>query len=322
MRRTVLILLGLVLAGVMIAGVVFVTGWTGSGPAREDKTFTLPHGATLKDAGAELEKAGLISSADRFYLRARLLGASSAIKAGEYLVSAGASEKEILAILTGGVGVNRFITIPEGMPSILVYERLMAADQLTGSIEAPAEGSILPDTYAYDRGESRVEVLARMQGAMAQVLDAAWANRAPHAMVNSKAEALTLASIVEKETSLPAERRMVAGVYSNRLRVGMRLQADPTIIYPITRGKPLGRRIKRSEIMAVNRYNTYSMAGLPKGPIANPGKASIEAVLNPEKTQALYFVADGSGGHVFADTLEEHNANVRKWFALRKERGI
>lgn len=322
MRRTVLILLGLVLAGVMIAGVVFVTGWTGSGPAREDKTFTLPHGATLKDAGAELEKAGLISSADRFYLRARLLGASSAIKAGEYLVSAGASEKEILAILTGGVGVNRFITIPEGMPSILVYERLMAADQLTGSIEAPAEGSILPDTYAYDRGESRVEVLARMQGAMAQVLDAAWANRAPHAMVNSKAEALTLASIVEKETSLPAERRMVAGVYSNRLRVGMRLQADPTIIYPITRGKPLGRQIKRSEIMAVNRYNTYSMAGLPKGPIANPGKASIEAVLNPEKTQALYFVADGSGGHVFADTLEEHNANVRKWFALRKERGI
>lgn len=322
MRRTVLILLGLVLAGVMIAGVVFVTGWTGSGPAREDKTFTLPHGATLKDAGAELEKAGLISSADRFYLRARLLGASSAIKAGEYLVSAGASEKEILAILTGGVGVNRFITIPEGMPSILVYERLMAADQLTGSIEAPAEGSILPDTYAYDRGESRVEVLARMQGAMAQVLDAAWANRAPHAMVNSKAEALTLASIVEKETSLPAERRMVAGVYSNRLRVGMRLQADPTIIYPITRGKPLGRRIKRSEIMAVNGYNTYSMAGLPKGPIANPGKASIEAVLNPEKTQALYFVADGSGGHVFADTLEEHNANVRKWFALRKERGI
>jgi UPF0755 protein len=157
---------------------------------------------------------------------------------------------------------------------------------------------------------------------MTRALDDAWASRSAQTVVKSKAEAVTLASIVEKETSVPAERRMVAGVYSNRLRVGMRLQADPTIIYPITKGKPLGRRIKRSEILAVNGYNTYSMAGLPKGPIANPSKASIEAVLNPEKTKALYFVADGSGGHVFADTLEQHNANVAKWFAIRKERGI
>ncbi len=322
MRRTVLILVGLVLASVMIAGAVFVAGWTGSGPAREDTAFTLQSGATLKSAATELERAGLVSSADRFYLRARLLGGSSAIKAGEYLVPGGASEKEILAILAGGVGINRFITIPEGMPSILVYERLMAADQLTGTVEVPAEGSILPDTYAYDKGDSRVEVLARMQGAMTRALEAAWASRSAQTVVKSKAEAVTLASIVEKETSVPAERRMVAGVYSNRLRVGMRLQADPTIIYPITKGKPLGRRIKRSEILAVNGYNTYSMAGLPKGPIANPSKASIEAVLNPEKTKALYFVADGSGGHVFADTLEQHNANVAKWFAIRKERGI
>lgn len=322
MRRTVLILLGLVLGGVMIAGAVFVAGWTGSGPAREDTAFTLHSGSTLKSAAAELEQAGLISSADRFYLRARLLGGTPAIKAGEYLVPGGASEKEILAILAGGVGINRFITIPEGMPSILVYERLMAADQLTGTVEVPAEGSILPDTYAYDKGDSRVEVLARMQGAMTRALDDAWASRSAQTVVKSKAEAVTLASIVEKETSVPAERRMVAGVYSNRLRVGMRLQADPTIIYPITKGKPLGRRIKRSEILAVNGYNTYSMAGLPKGPIANPSKASIEAVLNPEKTKALYFVADGSGGHVFADTLEQHNANVAKWFAIRKERGI
>lgn len=322
MRRIILILLGVMLAGVMTAGAVLVGGWTGAGPAREDTAFTVPSGATLKSAAAELEQAGLVSSADRFYLRARLLGGSSAIKAGEYLVPGGASEKDILAILAGGVGINRFITIPEGMPSILVYERLMAADQLTGSIEVPAEGSILPDTYAYDKGDSRAEVLARMQVAMTLALDEAWANRRPESVVKSKVEALTLASIVEKETSVPAERRMVAGVYTNRLRVGMRLQADPTIIYPITKGKPLGRRIKRSEILAVNGYNTYSMAGLPKGPIANPSKASIEAVLNPEKTKALYFVADGSGGHVFADTLEQHNANVRKWFALRKERGI
>jgi UPF0755 protein len=169
MRRTVLILLGLVLGGMMIAGAVFVAGWTGSGPAREDTAFTLQSGATLKSAAAELERAGLISSADRFYLRARLLGGTSAIKAGEYLVPGGASEKEILAILAGGVGINRFITIPEGMPSILVYERLMAADQLTGTVEVPTEGSILPDTYAYDKGDSRAEVLARMQGAMTQI---------------------------------------------------------------------------------------------------------------------------------------------------------
>lgn len=322
MRRTVVILLGLVLGIVMIAGTLFVAGWSGAGPAREDTTFTVPSGATLKSAATELETAGLVSSADRFYLRARLLGGTTAIKAGEYLVPGGASEKDILAILAGGVGINRFVTIPEGMPSILVYERLMAADQLTGKIDVPVEGSVLPDTYAYDKGETRAAVLARMQGAMEQVLDEAWANRSTDTVVKSKAEALTLASIVEKETSVPGERRMVAGVYTNRLRIGMRLQADPTIIYPITQGKPLGRRIKRSEIQAVNGYNTYSMAGLPKGPIANPSKASIEAVLNPEKTKALYFVADGSGGHVFADTLEQHNANVAKWFALRKERGI
>lgn len=322
MRRTILILLGLMLAGVMIAGAVFVHGWSASGPAREDTPFVVAEGDTLKSAASALEEAGLVSSADGFYFRARLLGGSTGIKAGEYNIPKGASAKHILAILTGGVGISRFVTIPEGMPSILVYERLMAADQLTGKIDVPAEGSVLPDTYAYDKGETRAAVLARMQGAMAQVLDEAWANRSVDTVVKSKAEALTLASIVEKETSVPAERPTVAGVYSNRLRIGMRLQADPTIIYPITKGKPLGRRIKRSEIQAVNGYNTYSMAGLPKGPIANPGKDSIIAVLNPAKTKALYFVADGEGGHVFAETLEQHEANVRKWFAIRKERGI
>ena len=134
-------------------------------------------------------------------------------------------------------------------------------------------------------------------------------------------EALILASIVEKETGKPEERRMVAGVYSNRLKRGMPLQADPTVIYPVTKGKPLGRRILRSELQAKNGYNTYAMAGLPEGPIANPGRASIDAVLNPETTNALYFVADGTGGHIFADTLEQHNANVQKWYALRRARG-
>jgi UPF0755 protein len=160
-----------------------------------------------------------------------------------------------------------------------------------------------------------------MQDAMRRTLKELWAKRAPGLVVKTPKEALILASIVEKETGKPSERRLVAGLYSNRLRQGMRLQADPTIIYPITKGKPLGRRILQSEIRAINDYNTYSMAGLPKAPITNPGRESIAAVLNPAKTDALYMVADGSGGHVFAATLDEHNRNVAKWFAIRRARG-
>jgi UPF0755 protein len=160
-----------------------------------------------------------------------------------------------------------------------------------------------------------------MQNAMTKELDRLWAKKAPHSVVNSKRDAIILASVVEKETGKPSERPMVAGVYSNRVRIGMKLDADPTVIYPITKGKPLGRRILRSELNADNGYNTYARAGLPAGPIANPGRESIAAVLNPAKTEALYFVADGTGGHVFANTLAEHNANVRKWYALRRQRG-
>jgi UPF0755 protein len=160
-----------------------------------------------------------------------------------------------------------------------------------------------------------------MQAAMTETIDELWKQRKPTAVVRSKADAITLASIVEKETGVPAERRTVAAVYSNRLRTGMMLQADPTTIYPITRGKPLGRRILQSELNAVNGYNTYAKAGLPVGPIANPGRDSIAAVLDPAPSRALYFVADGKGGHVFADTLDQHNANVRKWYAIRRARG-
>jgi UPF0755 protein len=179
----------------------------------------------------------------------------------------------------------------------------------------------LPDSYAFDKNETRAAVLKRMQDAMTKTMAELWPERNANAMVKTPLEALTLASIVEKETALKSELRMVSGVYSNRLRIGMRLQADPTIIYPITKGKSLGRRIRKSEIRDVNDYNTYAMAGLPKGPIANPSRAAIAAVLNPQKTTALYFVADGKGGHIFADTLKQHNANVAKWYALRRQRG-
>ena len=213
------------------------------------------------------------------------------------------------------------MTIPEGLPSIMVHERLMAEPLLKGTIPVPEEGSVLPESYDFERGESRASVLARMQQAMTDTLEELWPRRVPGIAVSSPREALILASIVEKETGVARERRMVAGLYSNRVRQGMMLQADPTIIYPITKGKPLGRRIRQSEISAVNGYNTYTTPGLPRGPITNPGRASIEAVLNPAKTGALYMVADGKGGHVFASTLEEHNANVARWFAIRRARG-
>ena len=217
--------------------------------------------------------------------------------------------------------IRRFVTVPEGMPSIMVHERLMAQPFLTGDVEVPAEGSVLPDSYDFERGESRQAVLRRMQAAMQRKLAELWAKRAPGIAVKTPQEAVVLASIVEKETGKPAERRQVAGLYSNRVRTGMLLQADPTIIYPITKGKPLGRRIRQSEIQAVNGYNTYTMVGLPAGPITNPGAASIAAVLNPASTNALYMVADGTGGHIFAATLAEHNANVANWFAIRRARG-
>ena len=312
--------LAAVLAAVLLLG-WFVGGWFSSGPLAKDTPFMVPDGSSLASISDKLEQEGAISSASFFKLRARVFGVGAPIKAGEFLLPKHASPSRILSIIQGDEVLRRFVTIPEGMPSVMVYDRLMAQSQLTGSIDVPPEGSILPDTYEVERGESRQAVLLRMQAAMQRVLGELWAARAPDLVVKTPQEALTLASIVEKETGKPSERGIVAGLYSNRLKQGIMLQADPTIIYPITQGKPLGRRIRQSEIQAVNEYNTYTMTGLPKGPITNPGKASIAAVLHPAQTDALYMVADGTGGHQFASTLEQHNANVEKWYTIRKERG-
>jgi len=295
--------------------------WGGPGPAKQNVSVIVPVGASLSRAAAELEKAGAIRSSGRFLLFAKVLGGGEAIKAGEYSVPARLSQADVLKLLQSGKTLQRQVTIPEGTPSILVYEALRNAPHLTGDVAVPAEGTILPDSYAYNRGDTRRSVLDRMQKAMSDYLAKAWQKRKPGIAVKTPLEAVTLASIVEKETGKAEERRTVAAVYSNRLRQNMMLQADPTIIYPITRGKPLGRRILQSELRAVNQYNTYTMTGLPAGPIANPGRASIDAVLDPATSSALYFVADGSGGHVFADTLEQHNANVQKWYALRRAKG-
>jgi UPF0755 protein len=309
--------------GIALLAMAFAStwGWWGASRIEKDASFVVPSGASLTSVAAKLEDEGLIGSSRSFLMWSRLLGSGDPIKAGEFLLPAGTTPSGILDTLQHGEVIRRFVTIPEGMPSIMVWERLMAEPLLTGTVPVPEEGSVLPESYDFERGESRAMVLARMQKAMDETLAQLWAKRASDIAVKTPREAVILASIVEKETGVSAERRMVAGLYSNRVRQGMPLQADPTIIYPITRGKPLGRRIRQSEIRAVNGYNTYTRVGLPEGPITNPGRASIEAVLNPAKTASLYMVADGEGGHVFADTLAEHNENVARWFAIRRARG-
>ena len=311
----------LLLAVVAIGG--FATfDWWGPGPLARPVMVTIQQGTSLHAAAEQLSYPGAIrGSGTRWYYFARILGPHDAIQAGEYRIPAHASGAAVLDLLQHGNPVQRLMTIPEGMPSIMVQERLAALPYATGDAPLPTEGSVLPDSYSYERGEARAAILKRATDAMTRTIDSLWAKRKGDCPVTTPLAALTLASIVEKETGKPAERATVAGVYCNRLRIGMKLDADPTVIYPTTKGKPLGRRILRSELNADNGYNTYRRAGLPLGPIANPGRASIAAVLDPAPTKALYFVADGTGGHVFADTLAEHNANVAKWMAIRRERG-
>ena len=296
--------------------------WAGPGPAARDTTIIVAEGSSVSRVADQLAGQGLIrGGSGSFRLFARLLGSRDPIQAGEFVIPRGASASAILDQLQHGRPVVRAVVIPEGLPSVLVRERLMRASYLTGDVAVPPEGSVLPGGYTYRRGESRAAVLGRMQAAMRTELARLWARRRPGIAVTTPEQAVILASIVEKETGKASERRLVAGVYSNRLRQNMPLQADPTVIYPVTRGRPLGRRILLSELRARNGYNTYAMTGLPQGPIANPGRESIAAVLDPQPTPHLYFVADGTGGHVFATTLAEHNANVERWRAIRRARG-
>jgi len=315
-----LLLIVTVLAA-MVAAWTYWSLWAGSGPSTEAKTIVVAEGASVGSVAEQLKREGLIRADAVTYRRfARVLGAGDPVQAGEFEIPAGASGARILDILQHGRPVQRMVTVPEGMPSVLVHERLMRAPFLTGEVAVPEEGSVLPGTYSYRRNESRAAVVARMQEAMRQELARLWPRRSPNTVVSTPREAVILASIVEKETGKASERPTIAGVYSNRVRIGMKLDADPTIIYPITQGRPLGRPIRRSEIDAVNGYNTYTRVGLPVGPIANPGRESIAAVLNPGQTQALYFVADGTGGHIFSNTLQEHQRNHQRWREIRAQR--
>ena len=303
MKRALLLLVILPALAIIAAGTAFWILWAGPGPFGEPKTLIVEQGSSVARVAQQLERDGLIKgNATTFRGFARVFGAAAPIQAGEFRLRERMSASAILTHLQYGRPIQRLVTIPEGTPSVLVHERLMQVPYLTGEIEVPREGSVLPDSYSYARGETRAAVLARMQRAMRDELARLWEQRGSDIAVESPEAAVILASVVEKETGKPSERRMIAGVYTNRLRRGMPLQADPTVIYPITQGRPLGRRILRSELNANNGYNTYRQAGLPIGPIANPGRESIAAVLNPERTSALFFVADGTGGHVFADT--------------------
>jgi UPF0755 protein len=311
-------------AGVLVLAALiglYLTWW-GPGPKPGPHTIVIQEGASLGSVARRLEKAGAIpGTAKTYYVMARLLGSHDPVQAGEFEIPKGLGGAAILELLQHGHPVQRLITVTEGMPAIIVSEKLAANPYLAGPTPPIAEGSLLPDSYGYQRGQTRAALVERMQQAMARAIAELWPKRSTDCPVTTPDQALVLASIVEKETGKASERPMIAGVYCNRLKIGMKLDADPTVIYPVTKGKPLGRRILRSELNTDNGYNTYRRAGLPEGPIANPGKESIAAVLHPAATRALYFVADGTGGHAFAETLAEQNANVAKWYALRRQRG-
>ncbi len=242
----------------------------------------------------------------------------SRLKAGEYEFPAKASIDQVLSIITSGRVKTYKLTVPEGWTTQMAVARVTENDVLTGEVAAmPVEGAIMPETYVFRRGLTRQKMLDDMQAAQTKMLDELWSARAVSDTVKTKEQAVTLASIVEKETAIPEERPLIASVFHNRLKQGMRLQSDPTIIYGLVGGKgKLDRGLTKDDLASDTAYNTYKIDGLPPGPIANPGRASLEAVLNPPDTGYLYFVADGSGGHAFAKTLEEHNANVAKWRAI------
>jgi UPF0755 protein len=308
----------------VVLGLWAVWSYRGPGPSAtqgEITTVMLRRGSGLNEIASALERAGVVRSATLFIAAAQVTGAARDLKAGEYQFPSGAPMARVLDDIRAGRIVRHQVTIPEGMTSEMVIDILNGQEALTGVAPTPPEGAILPETYDFERGEDRAAVLQRMMDARDKLLAALWARRKPGLPIDSPEEAVILASIVEKETGVASERPRVASIFINRLRKGMRLESDPTIIYGITKGRPLGRRIFLSELQAATPYNTYAIDGLPPTPIANPGRESLAAVLDPPETDYLFFVADGAGGHAFAATYEEHARNVEKWRAWRARTG-
>lgn len=292
------------------------------GPLDHSDVITIPKGEGLTAIANRLERKNIIIDKRLFKAAVIYFGVQNKLKAGEYEIPKNASMRAVIDRLIEGKSIMHSLSFPEGLTSQQLVDRINSHEVLTGDlIEIPAEGSLLPDTYRFARGTDRTELIKRMQSAQEKFIDSQWAQRKEGLPIKSKEEALILASIVEKETGIAGERPHIAGVFMNRLNQGIRLQSDPTIIYGLVGGVgKLGRGLFRSEIDKETPYNTYKIDGLPPTPIANPGRAAIEAVLNPKETEDIYFVADGTGGHIFAKTLKEHQYNVKNWRVIEKQR--
>jgi UPF0755 protein len=317
----------LIIAGNAIFTIILVIGLAGAGvysfgrqkldapgPLSSEKVVNIPRGLGLRDIADLLKRENVIDEPWVFIPAVVLLKAKDELKYGEYKFNKQVSVREAIETIVEGKVVQHAFTIPEGLTSEQIVTRLAEVDFLAGNIrEIPKEGTLLPETYNFPRGTTREQVIQRMQQAQKRVLQEIWERRNPEVPVKAPEQLVTLASIVEKETGRPEERSRVAAVFINRIRQRMRLQSDPTIIYGLVGGKgTLGRPIVRSEIEQPTPYNTYVIEGLPPGPIANPGRASLEAAASPARTKEIYFVADGTGGHAFAENLAQHQQNVAK----------
>lgn len=303
-----------------------ISTYQSRGPLEANTNFIVRAGAGLAEIASNLERNGIVADARIFrYMTASYLKADDSLKAGEYEIKAGSSMKEIMDLLKSGKSILYSVSFPEGLTVKQMFRRLNDDPVLEGDLPTtvPTEGSLRPDTYKFSRGTKRAEIVDQMRVAQTKLVDQIWEKRDQSLPITTKEEFVTLASIVEKETGKADERAHVASVFINRLNKGMRLQSDPTIIYGLFGGdgKPADRPIFQSDLQKDTPYNTYVIKGLPPSPIANPGKDALEAVSNPWRTSDLYFVADGTGGHVFATTLEEHNANVKRWRKLEADKG-
>jgi UPF0755 protein len=294
------------------------------GPLASNTNILVREGASVNEIGNALERRNVITDARIFRLGVRAYMPDDSLKAGEYEIKAGASMHDVMDLLRSGKSILHSVTIAEGLTVNQIFKRLAEDANLAGDLpdDMPAEGSLRPETYKFTRGTTRQEIVDQMQASQNALVNQIWARRRPDIPIQTREEFVTLASIVEKETGRADERSLVASVFLNRLDRGMRLQSDPTIVYGLFggAGKPADRPIYRSDIDKPTPYNTYVIDGLPPTPIANPGRAALEAVANPSQTKNVYFVADGTGGHVFAETLEQHNANVQRWRKIEADR--
>jgi UPF0755 protein len=291
------------------------------GPAQNYTVVTIKPGDHVATIAQKLADAGVVANADLFRIGLRIRGKQADLKAGEYGFPAHVSMADAMDILVLGKSIEHKVTAAEGLTSQMIANIVESDTVLVGSAgPVPEEGTLLPETYLFDRGMTRKQMLAKMHAAQVKFLNEKWAARQPNLPVKTPQEAIILASVVEKETGIPEERRHIASVFENRLRLGMKLQSDPTIIYGITKGYPLGHGIRQSELARVTPYNTYIIPALPPTPICNPGKDAIAAVLNPEQSNDLYFVATGHGGHVFTPSLAAHQQNVAKLRQLEQGR--